>query len=598
MYKKISFSLILTFFFLVSCVSFQNGGNYDDLSIEETLIDSSMMNINQLIDQGDTLKALQLILSVDEGKPEYRDVSKLYPLALSEMEKAYKQAEENKEYGDALRYYKSFIVLDEVHLIEGRNMVDLQYDYMISLFDRGSDSAAVSYLYNNLTFDQLSEESLKALEERLVAAEIIGPLEKLFDYYVLQSINAHPDTIRLLGSKPSFQNMIEGTVTVWVNRGIKIENGVGIPDRGIGSGFFIDNNGHILTNYHVISSEVDPEYEGFSRLFIKLSDDSEERIPAKVIGWDKELDVALLKTEIDPEYIFSLSRDYDPVPGDKIFAIGSPGGLKNTLTTGTVSTLNRQLQSIGDTLQIDVPINPGNSGGPLLNPAGEVIGVVFAGIEQFEGVNFAIPVSDVKEILPELYSGGAVSHPWLGCALFERSGRLEVLYVLPGSPAHQIGLERGDVIDSINGESFTRITEIQRYLLKSDIGTLVDIKWIDERGTHDSIASLDKRPDNPMELALARDAFDNLFVPFFGMDVERIRGRGNKNVLYNLTEVYPGTTADEAGLSIGDSLILRKWESDDDNRILIIQIIMKTRKAGFIESAVQIGTYLDKGFFI
>ena len=79
--------------------------------------------------------------------------------------------------------------------------------------------------------------------------------------------------------------MIKGTVTVWVDRGLRIENGVGYADRVIGSGFFIDPRGYFITNYHVIQSEVDPKYEGYSRLYIKLPGDSDTRVPAKVIGW-------------------------------------------------------------------------------------------------------------------------------------------------------------------------------------------------------------------------------------------------------------------------------------------------------------------------
>lgn len=598
MSKKILISFILISFLHLSCVTSGQIVKPDDKEIEQSLIDISVGNISQLIDKGNSLKALQLILSVDDDQPEHSEVNKLYPQAISEIQQDFEKALEEDNYVEAIKYSKSFAALG-LEIDENQpSLQELRIAYVMQLFKEEKDAAAISQFYEYLNFEDLSEEEFKSLEEKFIRAGVRGPLEKLFDYSVLKSMNAHPDTIRMMGSQPTVQDMIGGTVTVWVNRGIKIENGIGIPDRGIGSGFFIDRNGHILTNYHVISSEVDPEYEGFSRLFVKLSEDSEERIPAKVIGWDKELDLALLKTEVEPDYLFSFSREYNPVPGDKIFAIGSPGGLKNTMTSGTVSSLSRQLQTLGDSLQIDVPINPGNSGGPLLNSSGEVLGVIFAGIEQFEGVNFAIPVSDVKEILPELYRGGDVEHSFLGCALYERSGRLEVLYVTPGSPADQIGLMKDDIIETINGESFSKITEIQRFLLRSEPGELIRINWHRDEGILSAVASLDKRPEYPMEQALARDAFENLLVPFFGMEVERIAGRGDKNISYNISDVLPGTTADEAGISVGDSLLMRKWEADLENKIVIIQIIMKTRKAGFIESAVQIATYLAKGFFI
>lgn len=598
MLKKITISSIFMVFTLISCTTAAGSYNPAPGEIEKRLIDNSVENIKDLLSGGDYLKAVQLILSVDKDQPEYRDITALYPETLEALEKGYSEALDKKDFPRAILLRKSFTALGDEKSSGGPSLKELQYRYVEDLFKNGYESAAVTYFFNNLDFKELDGDQLNQLEKDFIDSRNRGALDKFFDFSVRISRNVLPETIRLINEKTDVQDMIGGTVTVWVNRGIKIENGIGIPDRGIGSGFFIDRNGYVLTNYHVISSEVDPKYEGFSRLFIKLSEDSEERIPAKVVGWDSELDIALLKTEVKPDYFFHLSRDYKAVPGDKIYAIGSPGGLKNTMTSGTVSTLNRQLQTLGDSLQIDVPINPGNSGGPLLNSDNEVIGIIFAGIEQFEGVNFAIPVSDVKEILPALYRGGEVEHPFLGCGLYERSGRLEVLYVMPGTPAAQIGLKKGDVIKSVNGASFRKIPDLQRFILKSAPQELIRIDWLRDSGNYTAVASLDKRPELPMETALARDAFDNLLVPFFGMEVERISGTGNRNIRYNILDVLPGTTADEAGLSVGDALIMRKWVADEENKILYIQIIMKTRKAGFIESAVQVGTWMAKGFFI
>lgn len=596
MSKKIIVSALMAV--LISCTTAPDFSIMSESEIEQSLTDISVGNIHNLIEENRYLKAVQLILSVDKGSPDYSPLNKKLPMILSEMDGILRKSIESENYRDALKYYNSFLSLDMNESVEEYNLEELQFKYVNQLFKDGADSAAVSYFYNNLTYSRLTAEQLDQLEDHFLKSQNKGALEDLFEYYVKSSLNAKADTVRLLNEPKTMERMIKGTVTVWVNKGIKIENGIGYPDRVIGSGFFIDKNGHILTNYHVISSEVDPEYEGFSRLYIKLSGDSDERIPAKVIGWDKDFDIALLKAEVKPEYIFSISKRYEPEMGDKIFAIGSPGGLKNTMTSGSVSSLSRQLLPMGDSLQIDVPINPGNSGGPLLNSKGEVIGIIFAGIEQFEGVNFAIPVSDVKESLPDLYRGGRVTHPWLGCGLFERTGKLEVLYVLPGSPAFQIGLKKGDIIQKLNGVEYSAIADIQRALLKYDTETLVKVEWIDKDKNHSAVVSLDERPENPMEIALNKDTVDNLFVPFFGMEVERIRGRGNKNVLYSLKDVYPGLTADESGLSVGDTLLLRKWLVDEENKVLIIQIIMKSRKAGFIESAVQVGTYISKGFLI
>ncbi len=139
---------------------------------------------------------------------------------------------------------------------------------------------------------------------------------------------------------------IEGTVTVWIDQGIKIERGVGYADRVIGSGFFISKDGYIITNHHVIKNVVDTKFEGVARPFVRLANDPETRIPVKVIGYDEALDLALLKTEVDAPYVFTLGSSDQLAVGDKIYAIGSPVGLERTLTSGIVSAMNRKLFSL------------------------------------------------------------------------------------------------------------------------------------------------------------------------------------------------------------------------------------------------------------
>jgi S1-C subfamily serine protease len=169
--------------------------------------------------------------------------------------------------------------------------------------------------------------------------------------------------------------------------------------EGSGSGIIIGKNEEMLliaTNYHVIESEVDPEYEGYSRLYIKTSEDSETKIPAKVVGYDSVMDLALLKTEITPKYVFQLGSSENLEIGDQIYAIGSPLGLEKTITSGIISTTDRKITTMGTVMQIDASVNAGNSGGPAVSKEGLVQGVVFAGIEGSQGLNFAIPVEYLK----------------------------------------------------------------------------------------------------------------------------------------------------------------------------------------------------------
>ena len=238
--------------------------------------------------------------------------------------------------------------------------------------------------------------------------------------------------------------MISGTVTIMVNRGFKVENGVGYPDRVIGSGFFIDKRGYILTNHHVIESEVDPKYKGYSRMYVRLSDSAVgDRIPAKVIGYDTTFDLRLDKDRGDPRvHLRRVERAEDRSRGPHLRhrltgGSGEDGHLGDHLRHGA------RLLQVGDSMQVDVPLNPGNSGGPLLNEKGDVIGIVFAGIQQFPGLNFAVPFALVEKALPALYKGGKAVHPWLGMAVTETEKGLKVVYVVPDEPAEVAGIKTG-----------------------------------------------------------------------------------------------------------------------------------------------------------
>lgn len=393
------------------------------------------------------------------------------------------------------------------------------------------------------------------------------------------------------------KDLLRGTVTIWVNRGMKIEGGIGIPDSVIGSGFFIDNKGYLLTNYHVIESEVDPEFEGFSRLYVRLWDDQNTKIPAKVIGWDQVFDIALLKVEIEPSVTFSFSQTSNYEPGSSIIAIGSPGGLENTITSGIISATGRKFLQMGSVIQVDVPINHGNSGGPLIDTEGELAGVVFAGIEQFEGINFAIPGEYISLLLPSLYKGGAINHSFLGAAVQEETQGLRVIYTIPGAGGSRIGLENRDIITQIMDFKTEKIDETNKILLGHEPGTGVRINWIRDGVEMSGIISLDTRPDYPLLDAIKIDRKEILIPPLFGMTVNSI----SESIFgqeFIITEVFPGSIADLTGLSVNDPFTIKKWEVNEEQKVLIMQIKIKKRKAGFLESGVQLGAYLGVSNFI
>ena len=399
-------------------------------------------------------------------------------------------------------------------------------------------------------------------------------------------------------ASPSFPEMISGTVTIMVNRGFKVENGVGYPDRVIGSGFFIDKRGYILTNHHVIESEVDPKYEGYSRMYVRLSDSAVgDRIPAKVIGYDTTFDLALIKTEVTPEYIFGGSSVQKIAPGDHIYAIGSPAGLEKTVTSGIISAMGRRLLQVGDSMQVDVPLNPGNSGGPLLNEKGDVIGIVFAGIQQFPGLNFAVPFALVEKALPALYKGGKAVHPWLGMAVTETEKGLEVVYVVPDEPAEVAGIKTGDIIESIDGTPYTKLKDIQEAVLPHSPPSLVTVKVRRGDAQLQPVLCLSERPDDPIQVALKRDTRDNVLYPLFGMQLENVGSflwKGD----YIVKRVTRGSIADESGISVDDPLTIQAWQIDTEKGFAVLQVVIRKRKAGFLESAIQIASYLETDNFI
>lgn len=189
-----------------------------------------------------------------------------------------------------------------------------------------------------------------------------------------------------------------------------------IPSEGAGSGFVLDSDGHILTNYHVI--------EGAQSIEVNFSDDTV--LPAKIVGADPRNDIAVIQVEDVPAGLLvpvELGQSANLQVGQRAIVIGNPfGQFGRTLTTGVISALDRSIQSqdgrqISGIIQTDAAINRGNSGGPLLDSAGRVIGInsaIFSPSGTSSGVGFAIPVDTVRRVLPDLLALGRYRHPWLG----------------------------------------------------------------------------------------------------------------------------------------------------------------------------------------
>ncbi len=391
---------------------------------------------------------------------------------------------------------------------------------------------------------------------------------------------------------------VEASVTIWVDKGLRFERGIGYPERNIGTGFYVDPDGYIITNYHVISSEVDPEYEGKSELFIRPGDNPQLRIPAKVVGYDKIFDIALLKAETQAPEVLSLQGAGRLRTGSQLYAVGSPGGLENTVTSGIISATGRRFLQLGDSLQIDAPINPGNSGGPLFDARGQLVGVVFAGIEQFEGVNFAIPSNWISLFYPGLFSKGELQHPWLGISLKETRSGLEIIYVAPGSPASQAGFCAGEIIAGINGAPVVSIPQAQGLLLSEPLHSSFFIRLKNPTGANSfRFVYSSERPYSPLKNVLDSQLVNSWLPPLFGMRVADMQSE-SKYSQYVITDVFPGSVADETGLSKDDPFELINWIYDEEQSIAILQIYIQQKTKGFLREGLQLANYIELNSFL
>jgi S1-C subfamily serine protease len=266
--------------------------------------------------------------------------------------------------------------------------------------------------------------------------------------------------------------------------------------RGAGSGFVWDRRGHIVTNFHVL--------EGASTARVTLSDQSTWE--AEVVGIAPEKDLAVLRIEAPSDTLapIAVGTSRDLRVGQAVFAIGNPFGLDQTLTTGVISALGREIESktripIRDVIQTDAAINPGNSGGPLLDSSGRLIGVntaIYSPSGVYAGIGFAIPAETVSWVGPELIAKGRIERPTMGVdivtaqavAQVETEGAL-VMRVLRGSGADRAGIrgtERdrygrvrlGDIIVAVAGQSIRSTDDLSLALDRKRAGEEVDVELV------------------------------------------------------------------------------------------------------------------------
>jgi len=303
-------------------------------------------------------------------------------------------------------------------------------------------------------------------------------------------------------SSPSVVHITTRTRVWSFFRGVDVQ-------AGSGSGFFFDDQGHIITNHHVV--------EGAEQLDVIFADGT--TMPATVVGSDAYNDLAVLRVDGAPPQLIRplpLGESHNLKVGMRVAAIGNPFGLDRTLTTGVISALGRTIEreneaALGEMIQTDAAINPGNSGGPLLNLRGEVIGVntmIRSPSGGSVGIGFAVPVDTLKRVAPELIRNGRYEHPWLGFNAYEVTQDLADFLKLPVAKGLLIAqLQAGGPADraGVRGASEGLRTSFGVLLVGGDILVALDDRPIQTRDDMTIYLENHKRVGDVVRMTLVRD---------------------------------------------------------------------------------------------
>jgi serine protease Do len=340
------------------------------------------------------------------------------------------------------------------------------------------------------------------------------------------------------------------------------------PVTGQGSGFFISADGYAVTNNHVV--------DGADK--VEVTTDDGKTYTAKVIGTDPRTDVALIKVAGRTDFPFAKLSDSKPRIGDWVLAVGNPFGLGGTVTAGIVSASGRDIGNgpYDDFIQIDAPVNKGNSGGPAFDTSGEVMGVntaIYSPSGGSVGIAFSIPASTVKNVIAQLKDKGTVSRGWIGVqiqpvtadiadslGLKKAEGAL-VAEPQANGPAAKAGIESGDVITAVNGETVKDARELARTIGGLAPGNAVKLNVLHKGQDKVIDLTLGQLP-NTVEAKASIDDGDKpsvnkgTDVPKLGMTVapaNSVAGAGKDGVV--VTEVDPKSAAAERGFKEGDVIL-------------------------------------------
>jgi serine protease Do len=332
--------------------------------------------------------------------------------------------------------------------------------------------------------------------------------------------------------------------------------------HSLGSGFLIREDGYIVTNNHVVDEATE--------ITVKLSDG--RQFPAKIVGRDAKTDLALLKINATNLPVLPFGESEKLQVGEPVMAIGNPFGLEGTVTTGIVSAKGRVIGEgpYDNFIQTDASINPGNSGGPLVNRAGQVVGINAAIVSQSGGsvgIGFAIPIDVAKTILPQLEAKGHVTRGWLGVSIqpvtpelaqafhLEKDQGALVAQVMSDSPASKAGLQAGDVIVEYEGHPIATASDLPRLVAATPIGQTATVKVLRDGQPRTVTAQIAELPE-PQQVVSANPAREKL-----GLAVQPLTpglakelGVPDKSGLA-VAGVQAGSPAAEAGIQPGDVIV-------------------------------------------
>jgi len=347
-----------------------------------------------------------------------------------------------------------------------------------------------------------------------------------------------------------------------------LKGGRGRVVQGQGSGFFISADGYAVTNNHVV--------DGADK--VEVTTDDGKTYTAKVIGTDQRTDLALIKVEGSSTFPFAKLADGKPRIGDWVLAVGNPFGLGGTVTAGIVSASGRDLGNgpYDDFIQIDAPVNKGNSGGPAFNTDGEVMGVntaIYSPSGGRVGIAFSIPANTVKSVVAQLKEKGSVSRGWIGVQIqpvtsdiadslgMKKAEGALVAEPQASGPAAKAGIESGDVITAVNGETVKDARELARTIGGMAPGASVKLNVLHKGQDKVVNLTLGQLP-NAVEAKADTDndsgkgASKGTDVPKLGMTVapaNSVAGAGKEGVV--VTEVDPKSAAAERGFKEGDVIL-------------------------------------------